>query len=244
MTGLGRIGILGGTFDPFHLGHLAVAHAARRALGLDQVRIVPAATPPHRRQQPGASAHHRFAMAALAVVSEPDLVVDDVELESAGLSYTSSTLARLHGRGLAPTQIFFITGADAFAEIATWHDYPAVLDAAHFVVVARPGQSVLALREAMPELAGRMRDVAPDSRGTTVNLEAPAIFLVNTSTPGVSATEVRRAAASGRSLDGLVPPLVATHIVRHRLYETGSPSLSPAAGSTQAASPLHEQEPV
>jgi nicotinic acid mononucleotide adenylyltransferase len=89
-----------------------------------------------------------------------------------------------------------------------------------------------------------MRDVAPDSRGTTVNLEAPAIFLVNTSTPGVSATEVRRAAASGRSLDGLVPTLVATHIVRHRLYETGSPSLSPAAGSTQAASPLHEQEPV
>ena len=160
MTAPGRIGLVGGTFDPFHLGHLAVAHAARLALALDEVRIVPASVPPHRTAQPRTSAAHRFAMAALGIANEPGLVVDDIELAASGPSYTASTLARFHALGFTASQLFFITGADAFAEIATWREYPRVLDLAHFVVdlTSRDGRS-RRLRGELPSLAPRMRDV-------------------------------------------------------------------------------------
>ena len=93
----GRIGILGGTFDPFHLGHLALARAARTALQLDEVRIVPSNVPPHRAA-PGASSYHRFAMAALGIAGEPGLVLDDIEMGLDGPSFTTTTLARLHDK--------------------------------------------------------------------------------------------------------------------------------------------------
>jgi nicotinate-nucleotide adenylyltransferase len=243
MKRLRRIGIFGGTFDPFHIGHLAVAHAARAALALEEVRVVPARIPPHRPSQPHASAYHRFAMVALGTVSEPSVVVDDSELSASGPSYTSSTLARLGEIGFRAIELFFITGADAFVEIATWREYPRVLDRAHFIVVARPGRTAASLVQSLPDLASRMREVAPDSRGRTTDLSNPLILLVDVPTPDVSATRIRGAVAEGRSLNGLVPRLVEDHIVRHRLYGA-SPSLSRAAGPLKAASQLHEQEPV
>jgi nicotinate-nucleotide adenylyltransferase len=244
MTALGRIGILGGTFDPFHLGHLAVAHAARSALALDEVRIIPASVPLHRPVQPRASAHHRFAMAALGIANEPALVVDDIELTAGGPSYTAATLVRLHERGLGATQLFFITGADAFAEIATWRKYPDVLDRAHFVVVSRPGRGVATLRAALPALVPRMRTIAGDGTAALPDLSQPSILLIDAPTPDVSATMVRQRAAAGEPLTDLVPPLVADHLIRHRLYDPAPRLISPAAGPTKAASPLHEQEPV
>ena len=134
-----RLGLLGGTFDPVHEGHLAAGRAARAALALDQVRLVPAHVPPHRAVGPRASTPHRFAMAAIAALDEPGWTVSDVELERDGPSFTYDTLAAAQASGLTASQIFFIIGADAFAEIATWSRYPAVLDLAHFVVVTRPG---------------------------------------------------------------------------------------------------------
>jgi nicotinate-nucleotide adenylyltransferase len=98
MTEPGRIGILGGTFDPFHLGHLALARAARTTLQLDEVRIVPSNVPPHRLA-PGASSYHRFAMAALGIAGEPGLVLDDIEMALDGPSFTTTTLARFHDKG-------------------------------------------------------------------------------------------------------------------------------------------------
>jgi nicotinate-nucleotide adenylyltransferase len=243
MTGPGRIGILGGTFDPFHLGHLAVAHAARAALGLDEVRIVPAAVPPHRRA-PHASGPHRFAMVALGIAREAGLIADDIELGDDDPSYTVVTLARLRACGYLPSQLFFITGADAFAEIATWRDYPRVLAGAHFAVVARQAQRASSLETALPELAPRMRHVGA---GAAPELQASSelsIFLVDAETPDVSSTGIRRRIASGLSPDGLVPPLVADHIARHGLYRPTSDSSSPAAGPAKAASELHEQESV
>jgi len=140
-----RIGLLGGTFDPIHLGHLALATAARTALALDEVRVVPSRVPPHR-PQPGASVYHRFAMAALAATSDPQLIVDDIEAQDPDRSYTAVTLQRLHASGLSASQIFFIAGADAFAEIATWRDYPRVLEAAHFIVISRGGRTASSMR--------------------------------------------------------------------------------------------------
>ena len=239
----GRIGLLGGTFDPFHAGHLAVARAARAALALDQVRIIPSDVPPHR-VQPQASGEHRFAMAALGICDEPGLVVDDRELRRDGPSFTSRTLGQLHAEGWPASQLFFITGADAFAEIATWRDFPALLDDAHFVVIARGARKASLLRDVLPALASRMRDVAADAGGQGLETAQPSILLVDAETPAVSATAVRAAAAAGGSLTALVPALVAQHIERHALYRA-MPSFPPGPhGSRQAASELHEQKPV
>ena len=215
MTGR-RIGILGGTLDPVHAGHLEVASVARTALSLDLVQLMPSMTPPHRHLQPQASPFHRFAMVALAVAEREGLLASDDELCTAGPSYTSDTLARWHGRGFAPTELFFVLGADAFADIAAWYRYPAVLDSAHFVVVARPGTSLVELQSQLPALRSRMCDgssVTSESPGT------PRIMLLSASTPDVSSTEIRRRVAAGERLDGLTPPAVIAHIERHRLYK-------------------------
>jgi nicotinate-nucleotide adenylyltransferase len=208
-----RIGFLGGTFDPVHLGHIAAARAARAALALERVELVPARVPPHRHQKPCASAFHRFAMAALAVNGVDGLAVSDVELASDGPSYTAETLARLHGAGYSPSQIFFITGADAFADIETWRRYPDVLDLAHFVVIARPGHPLGDLPARLPAVAERMRpaDTAPAAART-------AVFLVDAATPDVSSTEIRRRIGGRQPLRGLLEASVEAHIVQHGLY--------------------------
>lgn len=211
-----RTGLFGGTFDPIHVGHLDVAVAARRALELDCVRLVPASVPPHR-SAPRASAAHRFAMAALAVASLDGLVVSDIEMAVGGPSYTSDTLDRVEASGTRLGQVYFITGADAFRDIASWRNYPALLDRCHFVVVSRPGVPAGLLREAMPALAPRMRD-APCATPA-----GPSIFLVDAPTTGVSSTDVRRALAAGASLAGLVPAAVEAHIVKHGLYGAHGP---------------------
>jgi nicotinate-nucleotide adenylyltransferase len=212
MTSVARLGVLGGTFDPIHVGHLAAASAARRALALDRILLMPTHVPPHRAVQPQASPFHRFAMAALAAESDPAFVASDLELQAPGPTYTSMTLANLARSGYSPLQIFFITGADAFAEIETWRDYPALLEQGHFVVISRPGRPVAALREDLPALASRMVDA-----GTAVP-SVPSILLVDAPTPDVSSTAIRRRACEGTGLDGLVPPAVAAHIHRYRLY--------------------------
>lgn len=207
-----RIGFLGGTLDPIHRGHVAAALAARAALALDRVEIVPARVPPHRHQQPCASPYHRFAMAALAVNGVDGVSVNDLELASSGPSYTADTLIRLQETGLSASQIFFIMGADAFAEIETWRRFPEVLDLAQFVVISRPGHSLDALTGRLPALAGRM------TRDRAAARDEPAIFLVEALTPDVSSTEIRRRIDRHESLAGLVAPAVEAHIVQHRLY--------------------------
>jgi len=213
----GRTGVLGGTFDPVHEGHVAAALAAHRALALDRVLFIPSHQPPHRPAHPVASAFHRFAMVSLAVAPHPPLIASDMELQEPGPSYTALTLRRLAEAGVRASQLFFITGTDAFAEIATWYDYPAVLDLAHFVVISRPGQSFAVLRERLPELAPRMR-LAGDRPLEETDRPPRAIFLVNAATPDVSSTEVRERAAGGETLAGLVAPDVERHIGKYELY--------------------------
>jgi nicotinate-nucleotide adenylyltransferase len=222
MNGGSRIGLLGGTLDPIHVGHVDTAAAALRTLGLGRVYVLPSHVPPHRSQQPIASGYHRFAMAALAVNGIDGLAASDVELRTPGPSYTADTLTRFQQRsGLTASQIFFITGADAFAEIETWHRYPDVLDLAHFVVVSRPGSSSESLRERLPALTTRMVSVTPDGSRTE---HAPCIFLVDVRTPDVSSTDIRKRLLAGESIRNLVPAAVERHIVQHGLYaQRGGP---------------------
>jgi nicotinate-nucleotide adenylyltransferase len=213
--GPARVGILGGTFDPIHRGHIDVARACHDALRLNRVWIVPSRIPPHRAE-PGASPYHRFAMAALAVASEPDaswLRVCDVELAQDGPSYTTLTLRRFVDIEEPGSRIFFVTGADAFADIATWRDYPGILDLAHFVVVSRPGFPISALPGRLPALQSRMTSADPDRLPSQ-----PSILLVDAATTDVSSSDVRRRLASGQPLEGRVPAAVEQHAHRHGLY--------------------------
>jgi nicotinate-nucleotide adenylyltransferase len=209
-----RVGIFGGTLDPIHVGHLETVRAAQHALGLSRVLVMPVRVPPHRTEGPSASTFHRFAMAALAVADLRDASVSDVELTAEGPSYTASTLERLAATGLRSSETFFITGADAFAEIQTWYRYPEVLDLCHFVVISRPGVPARTMPARLPQLAPRFRptDGGPDGDAT------PGIFLVDAATPDVSSTDIRRRLRSGTTIAGLVPKQVEHHIWRHGLY--------------------------
>jgi nicotinate-nucleotide adenylyltransferase len=214
MTTAGTIGVLGGTFDPIHFGHLDAAEAARTALQLDHVRLLPSHDPPHRSASPMASAFHRFALVALAIQGRPAYRVSEMELTRSGQSYTADTLRAMHAEGWTPLQIFFILGADAFAEIATWREFPTVLDGAHFVVIARPGTSLERAAARTPELGQRLHRV-----GDAIPHDAKTrIIFVEARTRDISSTMIRARLSARQSIDDLVPDAVARHIVNHHLY--------------------------
>jgi nicotinate-nucleotide adenylyltransferase len=209
-----RVGVLGGTFDPIHFGHLDAGDAAQRALGLDEMLVVPSSDPPHRPIDPHESAFHRFALIALAIDGRPGWQASDVEISRSGPSYTADTLRALHSRGWTRSQIVFILGADAFAEIATWYEFPGVLDLAHFAVIARPGTTLDDATRRTPQIRGRMRH-ATERGGDPAET---GIFLVEAQTRDVSSTMVRVRRAAGMSIDDLVPAAVARYISAHHLY--------------------------
>ena len=214
MIGHRRLGVLGGTFDPVHFGHLDAGDAAQSALGLDEVRLIPSHDPPHRSVDPLASAFHRFALVSLAIAARPSWRVSDVEVARPGASYSVDTLRALHAEGWSAAQIFFILGSDAFAEIATWRQFPDVLDAAQFVVVARPGVTLDEALSRTPQLRPRMRQ--PADAGVLTG--ETGVFFVEARTRDVSSTEIRTRLAAGRPIDDLVPASVARHITAHQLY--------------------------
>jgi nicotinate-nucleotide adenylyltransferase len=211
-----RVGVLGGTFNPIHCGHLAAARAAQDALAIGRMLFVPSHAPPHRPDSLLASGYHRLQMTALAVAGVPEWQASDVELVRGGPSYTYDTLITLRRQEPA-SQFFFVIGADAFADIAAWRHYPELLELAHFVVIARTGTSFDELRAGLPALAPRM--VHPEKAAGGALPPSPSIFLVNAATPDVSSTEIRRRIAAGAPIDGLVPDAVAAYVAEHRLYD-------------------------
>jgi nicotinate-nucleotide adenylyltransferase len=226
MTARRRIGILGGTFDPIHTGHIALANAAQERLGLTRLILVPSHTPPHR-PRPLASGFHRFAMVALTVAGRANWQSSDIELSIEGRSFTTDTIRLFLDQGFHPSELFFIIGADAFAEIATWKDYPDLLDRAHFAVVSRPGHPATDSPLRLPQLADRMRsgpfDDAFDRALVDSWRQPPVIILIDAPTPDVSATAIRRRCAEGAPIAGLVDPRVQQHIEQHGLYTSIGP---------------------
>jgi len=208
-----RLGVFGGTFDPIHVGHLDAAAAARDALALDQILFIPSHLPPHRSADPRATMFHRFAMVALATVDHPASRASDVELRRTGTSYSYETLAALHADGWAPSQLFFILGADAFAEIAQWREFDRVVEGTNLAVVGRTGTSLEAALGRTP-LRPRVRplDQAREPSATT------GVYLIEAATRDVSSTQIRAELAASRSIGRLVPESVERHIIRHGLY--------------------------
>jgi nicotinate-nucleotide adenylyltransferase len=202
-----------------------VAKNSQLALELDNVILIPSSHPPHRSDLPQANGYHRFAMAALAACDHPSWLVSAAELGRPGLSYTFDTLVDIAREGYDPSQIFFLLGSDAFAEIATWSRYPAVLDLAHFVVVSRTGTTLSSLRSRVPELASSM--IAPQDLSTA---KTTRVILLEMTTPDVSSTDIRARVQSGRSIDGLVPDAVAAYIATQHLYRITSHDPSSVAG--------------
>jgi nicotinate-nucleotide adenylyltransferase len=213
----GRLGLLGGTLDPVHFGHMDAADAARQALGLDEVWLVPSYDPPHRPADPLASPFHRFAMAALAAAERDGFRASDIELRRTGPSYTIDTLRELHSRGWAASQLFFIIGADAFADVTAWRAYPDVLEAANFAVIARAGAAAAQMAARVPELSARMATAgfgAAPAPGTR-------IVAVDARTRDVSSSLIRQRLRHHEPISDLVPSSVERHIMAYGLYESG-----------------------
>jgi len=194
-----RAVVLGGTFDPIHVGHLAVLDQVRRAVDAVEAWLVPAATPPHRRPT-HASAEDRLAMARAAAEGQDGVRVLDLEVRRGGLSYTIDTLDELETAhpGVRP---WFVVGADAAREVGSWHRAADLLARAAFVVVNRSG--------VRPLDAGEVQALGFDLART---------LLVHVDSPPVSATEIRRRVAAGESIAGMVPPAVAALIAARGLY--------------------------
>lgn len=227
MAGGGLVVLYGGTFDPVHNGHVAIARAAHAALG-STVRMMPAADPPHR-PPPGATAAQRARMLDLAVAGEPGLCVDRRELERDGPSYTVLTLREL--RAADPrVPVALLVGADSFLGLPGWRQWRELFRLAHFVVADRPGQALEP--QALPgelaaEAAGRW---AADPAAL---LDAPAGRVLRLGQPlhDVSATGLRDRIRGGRRWEHLVPEAVAAHIRRHGLYGASGRDAADAASS-------------
>lgn len=208
-----KIGIFGGTFDPVHLGHLRAAEEFAEGMGMDRVYMLPSAVPPHRMAPPGASAEDRLAMLRIAVEGNERLEVSDLEVIRSGPSYTLDTLKEikdLEGHG----EISLALGADAYAEIATWHRPDEVLAMAHVVVLTRPGFEV-DLKEPLPEgIRERYREEdGVDLRGADTTIRSMAVTGMD-----ISASRIRAMVASGKSVRYLVHDGVYRYIVEKGLY--------------------------
>jgi len=220
----GSIGILGGTFDPFHAGHLALARAARDQLGLDRILVVPAAIPPHKVGHPMSPAADRLALVEAGIDSEPRLQASRLEIDRSGPSYTVDTLAELaaaeRAAGREP-DLYLILSAESLASLDEWHDEGRLLDLARIVVGPRAGHP------------------APD-RATIerVTLDRPdRVIVIDGPLPDISATAIRHLAAAGRPLGRLVPPAVARYIDAHRLYRQTEPLEDPSPVTEPAENP-------
>jgi nicotinate-nucleotide adenylyltransferase len=205
-----RVGILGGTFDPVHYGHLVIAQQVREALDLDRVLFVPAALPPHKLDEEVAPAADRAAMVELAIAGNSAFSMSRIELDRQGPSYTVDTLAEFvdeAARQRVARDLYFILSVEALAGLARWHDPARMLQLARLAVVQRPGTP-------LPD-TDQLVEILPGGAGSVNRVEC-----VETVPLAHSSSDVRARAISGRSIRYLVPPAVEAYIRDHRLYRS------------------------
>jgi nicotinate-nucleotide adenylyltransferase len=214
------IGILGGTFDPIHFGHLRMAQELYEELQLACVRFIPAARPPHRGQ-PQSTTDHRAAMTQLAIAANSAFTLDMRELDRPGPSYTVDTLTELRAELGADTPLCLLVGGDAFLGLPTWHRWQELLGLAHIVVAHRPGAfpSEAAMAEELRTLWQKRRTDDPSSLRTS---PAGNILLHRITALDISASAIRTILRQGRSVRYLLPDAVSDHIQTHHLYQKES----------------------
>lgn len=214
-----RIAAYGGTFDPIHNGHIEIARAVVQHFDVEQLLFIPASRPPHKGSRAIACAYHRFAMAILATVDEPRVLVSTIELEAPDRPYTFETIERLRSQFGVETRLFFVMGADSFEEINTWREPSRLLSSTNLIVVTRPGHDIetshleAGFRSKIVDLRGCDSD-RPDSE----KMADQHIYLTRYVNDEVSSTEIRQRARDGKSIEGLVPPAVVDYIRKYDLY--------------------------
>ena len=203
-----RLGILGGTFDPIHLGHLRTAEEIGQELDLEKVYLIPSASPPHKTEEPVTSFAYRLTMTRLAIFGSSLLDALDLEGRRPGPSYSIETLKELHAIFKPDPDLFFILGIDAFLEINTWKEYEGLFDYAHFVIISRPGY--------------RKEKIEPFLMKS--GLDIKTLTLKETTLMDISSTRIREMVQKGKSIRFLVPGAVRDYIAEKGLYgKNGNP---------------------
>jgi nicotinate-nucleotide adenylyltransferase len=215
------IGILGGTFDPIHHGHLRIAQEALEQCGLSQVRFVPCGTPPHR-PAPHTSAKARWEMVRLVLNDHPDFLVDVREVFRTDPCYTIETLAGLRAELGAKQSLCLILGGDAFLQLNTWHEWQHLFDLAHIVVLQRAGGQPLGNAMSKADAALQAEYQARLAPGASALHESPngTVFVADMPALEISSTDIRRRCTEGKSARFLVPDVVNNYIKTHKLYRT------------------------
>jgi nicotinate-nucleotide adenylyltransferase len=200
-----RVGILGGTFDPIHVGHLVIAEDCWYQLALSEVLFVPAGAPPHKRGRPVSTAADRVAMVELAIVDNLHFRLSRADVDRPGMSYTVDTVRTIQAEVGPDANLFFIIGSDSLADLPSWREPNLLLDLCQIVAVNRPGYPAFDL--------GRLEPAIPRARERIIALEVPAVDL--------AATEIRRRVAEGWPITYLVPSVVKAYIEKRGLYRRG-----------------------
>jgi nicotinate-nucleotide adenylyltransferase len=218
-----RLGLLGGSFNPVHNGHLAIARQTRESLGLDQILFIPTNHPPHKPNSSLAPAQDRYEMVRLAIASDPALALSDVELRRPGKSYSIDTIRLLQQEYGPQTQLFFLIGLDAFLDFPSWRDPLTLLTLCQFVVLSRPGLSfrslsTVALLPPIPDPSLADLDAERISR-IEVPLGMQRLICLKLPPCTVSASDIRARIRQGLPAANLLPPLVESYILQHHLYQ-------------------------
>ena len=220
-----NIGLFGGSFDPIHRGHLALAQAAAKRYALRQVLFVAANVPPHKQKAPVTAFIHRYAMVALATQDERRFVPSLLEAPGAGrwrANYSIDTVRRLKQTLKKSDRLFFLIGMDAFKDIAKWREARALLGECDFIVASRPGYSLRDVAESLPEElrppAAVIRPFHKQPAKGDLVLPGVTLHLLEGVHQSVSATAIRAAAAQGKPLARWLDPRVADYIKKHGLY--------------------------
>ena len=215
-----RLGILGGTFNPIHYGHLAAAEEVRDRLKLERIVVIPSHLPPHKFEEEVPSAVQRLEMVRLATTGNPFFEPSEIEIKRGGRSYTIDTVEALR-QEFPGTELYFITGLDSFLEIQTWHQWERLLSLCNFVVISRPGYHFVDLAKisfmegAAHELAGLDRG---DLKQAMVRSAAFTIFLEMIPLFDISSTDIRNRVKAGVSIKYLLPEAIETYIIKNKLY--------------------------
>lgn len=218
-----RLGLFGGTFNPIHHGHLAIARQTREALALDRILFIPTGDPPHKTHEDLAPANNRYEMVCLAIEAEPAFALSDLETCRAGKSYSVDTVKLIQQEYGPETQITFLIGLDAFLDFATWREPETLIRLCSFVVISRPGLSFQSL-STMPLLPSISRQSLADlDTGKTPRLDIPlgssTVTCLALPPSRISASDIRKRIKEGLPVANLLPPLVKSYILQHHLYE-------------------------
>ncbi len=202
-----RIGVIGGTFDPIHFGHLFAAEEARHCFNLEEVVFVPTGNPPHKEAGPDLSAEDRYLMTEMATADNPSFRVSRIETDREGLSYTLDTMRALRAEYGKNTVMYFITGADAILEIMTWKEPEQILEECSIIAATRPGYDLARLEKALPPAERKRRETDP------------RVFVLEIPPLAISSTDIRQRVAEGRPIRYLVPESVVQFIVKNGFYK-------------------------